>query len=344
MTAQLALLPGSPATRRSLPLLTGSAMRTWRACPRLYDYRYIKLVRPRRESEALRFGLLMHAALEAWWTAAKLYPDAAAKWIAAATAILWHRTNDDLDHRARALALMGGYHCRWGDMTWDGELLEVLDVEAEFRAPLVNPETGWESKTWNRAGKIDCIVRGRSTGRVWILETKTTSDDFGPGTPYRDKLVLDPQISHYMVGAHALGYEPAGCIYDVLRRPGQRPKRGLRAETDDQFQLRIASEISESWDRYYARMQVVRVGGEEKRSAANDWELGLMIRHAERLGLFPQNPDACGRWGTRCPYLDVCTGVTDLDDPRYRRAERAHEELSAPAGAAGAPAEADAAE
>ncbi len=363
--AQLALLPGSPATRRSLPLLTGSAMRTWRACSRLYRYWYVDLVRPRYMSEQVQFGSLMHTVLEAWWRAAKAQPAMPAFWLTAATAALWQATEGDPWRRARAAALLSGYHLRWQDMTWDGEPLEVVDVETEFRAPLLNPETGWESKTWNRAGKIDAIVRGRSTGRAWILEHKTTAEDFGPGTPYRDKLVLDPQISHYLVGARALGHEPAGCIYDVLRRPDQRPLKatpadkqrwtkgfnrrlyaGQRAadETPEELQQRIALDISEGWDRYYARLQVVRIGDEERRSAANDWELGLMIRHAERLALFPQNPDACGRWGQRCPYLAVCTGLTDLEDPRFRRAERPHEELSAPTGAAGAPAEADAAE
>jgi len=387
MPAQLALLP-DPAPRRSLPLLTGSAMRTWRACARLFRYRYVDLVRPRHESDAMQFGTLMHAALEAWWRAVNAQPTNADAWLSIAAEVIWQATIDDPWRRARASALLLGYHLRWQDMTWDGEPLEVVDVEAEFRAPLVNPSTGHASLTWDRGGKIDCIVRGRSTGRVWILEHKSTSEDFSAGSPYRDKLVLDPQISHYMVGCRALGYEPAGCIYDVLRRPEQRPAKAvpesavkwtkakrkkcvckgfgcqycsgtgwietgarpyagqrLVDETPDEFYQRICTDIGEHVEDWYARMMVVRIGDEERRSAANDWELGLMIRHAERLGLFPQNPDACGRWGQKCPYLGVCKAQVELGDERYfRKAERAHEELSAPAGATGAPAIAGAAE
>lgn len=406
MVAQLALLPNA-SPRRSLPLLTGSAMRKWRACPRLYRYEQIDLVRPVHESAAVDFGKLMHAALEAWWKSAKaarfeqcqacggsgnmwwnealLHPADActacggtgnactATWLATATAVIWQATMDDPWRRARANALLLGYHLRWQDMTWDGEPLEVLGVEVEFRASLVNPETGWASKTWDRGGKIDCIVRGRVTGRVWILETKTTSEDFGPGTPYRDKLVLDPQISHYMVGARSLGYEPAGCIYDVLKRPEQKPleatpidkrkwTKGTKNnpahlylnqrttdETVDEYYARICTDIAGHVEDWYARLHVVRIGDEERRSAANDWALGHMIHHAEYqlkqgVDMFYQNTDSCGRWSQRCAFLDVCTGLATLDDSRFRRAERAHEELSAPEGAASAPAASDAAE
>lgn len=365
---QLTLLPNA-SPRRSLPLLTGSAMRTWRACPKLYEFRYVRLVRPRYESDAVQFGLLMHTALEAWWRAAKAQPRDPDAWLAIASEVIWQATMDDPWRRARASALLLGYHLRWQGMTWDGEPIEVLAVEVEFRAPLVNPATGHASLTWDRGGKIDCLVRGRVTGKVWIVEHKSTSEDFGPGTPYRDKLVLDPQISHYMVGCRALGYEPAGCIYDVLRRPCQVPLKAtppdkqkwtqatkskpshlyagqrLADETPDEYYHRICTDIAEHVEDWYARLHVVRIGDEERRSAANDWDLGVMIRHAERLKLFPQNPDSCGRFSTRCSYLDVCTGLADLDDvSRFRRAERPHEELSAPDGAAGAPASADAAE
>ncbi len=48
-------------------------------------------------------------------------------------------TASDAYELARATAIMVGYDCRWLPAM---ERLEVLYVEAEYRAPLVNPETG----------------------------------------------------------------------------------------------------------------------------------------------------------------------------------------------------------
>lgn len=347
---QLSLVPDAHPRRR-LPLYTNSAGKTWRACPQLYKYRYVDLVRPLYPSAEVAFGLLMHAALEAWWRAAKDGLEAQA-WLEAAMSAIT-ATEEDPFRQARAMALMFGYHLRWQDMTWDGERLEVLAVEVEYRAELINPETGHPSRTWDRGGKIDVLVRGVDTGRVWIVEHKSTGQAFGEGSPYRDALVLDSQISHYMVGARALGYDPAGCIYDVLARPDQRPRRALAPEavkwtkptatkpsrpyagqvlvdeSANDFYMRICADIGDKWEDYYARIHVVRIGNEERRSALNDWHTGVMIQTATRLGMFPQNPDACGRFGSRCSFLDVCKGEASIDDEsRFRKAERAHEELS----------------
>jgi hypothetical protein len=54
-------------------LLTTSRLSSARACQRLHKYRYADGIRPAREAEALRFGSLVHKALEAWF---KAPPDA----------------------------------------------------------------------------------------------------------------------------------------------------------------------------------------------------------------------------------------------------------------------------
>ena len=44
---------------------------------------------------------------------------------------------------------------------------EVLAVEASFVSPLINPDTMAPSRTWNLAGKVDGVLRERSTV-VWL--------------------------------------------------------------------------------------------------------------------------------------------------------------------------------
>lgn len=55
------------ASRRDL--LTNSRLGAFRRCPRLHHLRYVEKVRPVVEADPLRFGTLIHHALEAWWSA-----------------------------------------------------------------------------------------------------------------------------------------------------------------------------------------------------------------------------------------------------------------------------------
>jgi hypothetical protein len=131
------------SAKRRLPLISTSSTKAYRSCARKYFYSYELRRRPASESDALRFGTLMHRGLEVWWQTVNL--EAALHAMAGEA---------DPFERAKAEELMRGYHLRWKD-----EPLDVLAVEAEFVAPLVNPDTGAPSKTWELAGKIDAIVR-----------------------------------------------------------------------------------------------------------------------------------------------------------------------------------------
>lgn len=126
-------LAGEPKQR--LPLLTTSSMKTFRRCPRAYEYAYIHGIVGATTPEPLRFGTLFHTGLEVWWKTVDLDASLAAM---APLAV------DDFE-RAKAEELMRGYHVRWAD-----ETIDVLAVEAEFRAPL--------SDTWELGGKIDAIA------------------------------------------------------------------------------------------------------------------------------------------------------------------------------------------
>jgi hypothetical protein len=89
---------------------------------------------------------------------------------------------------ARAEAMMEGYDARWG-----GEHFEVLGVELEFRAPLINPETG-ASRTFERAGKLDVIVRDADWPQV-VMEHKTAGEDIGQGSSWWARLRMGGQAS-----------------------------------------------------------------------------------------------------------------------------------------------------
>jgi PD-(D/E)XK nuclease superfamily protein len=142
------------ASKRHLPLITASSARTFRACARRYYFSYELKRRTRATAGSLAFGRLIHTALEAWWKAPRdkaLYASLLAMYEASRDGRGEVHASYEL---AKAEAMMTGYTARWLDDTH-----EPLAIEAEFEAPLRNPETGALSRTFSLAGKLDGVVR-----------------------------------------------------------------------------------------------------------------------------------------------------------------------------------------
>lgn len=203
----------------ALPILTASRMKSYRACPRQHYYRYVEGYRPLAEPEALKFGTNMHSGWEQYWLSRMRGESSEARFVAAVKAF---PKEMDPFLRAKAEAMMIGYTDRWDRIEF-----EVLAVEKEFTHPLINPETGAKSRSFQRGGKMDVVGRV-SDGRGAVIEHKTSSEDTEPGSVYRQKLVLDSQVSEYFDGgdsvAKELGLERIDvCIYDIASKPTIRP-------------------------------------------------------------------------------------------------------------------------
>jgi hypothetical protein len=342
----------------SLPVLTNSRMKAARACLRYDKLRYRLGYRPTREPSELRFGSLVHRGLEAWWNGWLLPQDERLALTLAAVS----GEADQFD-RVKAEELLAAYHCRWFL-----EPLEVIGVETEFLGPLVNPLTGAESRTFRRSGKVDALAFEPSTHRKLLVEHKTSAEDIRQGSNYWLRLRMDPQISTYYEGARFLGHEVDGCIYDVIAKPKLRPaqvpivdedrvkivrdrtgervrtKDGkkwretadaalgyvlqTRAETPDEFRLRLAADILAEPGAYFQRGEVVRLESEMREALLDDWHFAITLRDSIREDRAPRNPDACVRYGRTCEFFGVCTGTESLDDQtRFVRSENVHPEL-----------------
>jgi hypothetical protein len=315
--------PAEPA------LLTSSRLRCFRTCARLHQLRYVEGWRPRKESEALRFGSLFHRGLEAWWTAAATTASVAEPlaWALAAVDGL----AADVYEQVRIEELLRGYDARWRG---DSEQYEVLGVEVEYRAPLLNPATNFaKSRTWRLAGKIDAVVRRRADGRVLVVEHKTTVEEIASDADhYWSTLALDHQISGYVIGAESLGHVVDEILYDVAKKPGQRPAKATplevrkytkdgrlyanqRAadETPEEYRGRIRAEIDGDLARHYQRRAIPRTESQIRDFLFDAWQQGRSMRETELAGYAPRNPEACHRFGT-CPFWLVCsTGLRPSD-------------------------------
>lgn len=341
MSTSLAL--GIVLPRIHLNVLSNSAIACYRECPRKFKHRYVSKRRPRRNSEALRFGSFFHCGLNAWW---KFGGDAAEIRLQAAITAMRARAEErpeDADpfELVKAEELMLGYTARWGE-----DCYEIVAVEKQFDVPLVNPDTGASSKTYRLAGAIDVVVR--RDGKIYQVEHKTTSNDISLGADYWRKVsALDSQVSTYQAAMRAIGLEASETLYDVVRKVGLRPFKATPIEsrkytkdgflyktqhesdeTPEAFRVRVREDISANPEKYFARGPVVRLEDDEREHAGDVWMTAAMIRESENAKRFPRNPGACEKWGRFCDYFDVCSGNASIDDDsRFRTAERAHEEL-----------------
>jgi len=330
-----------------LPLLTSSRLRCFRECPRKHAYAYVEGFRPAKTSEALRFGTLLHAGLEGYWLAIR---DGADPLDWALSSI--EGRGFDIFEQIRAEELLRGYATRWAE---DARDFEVVAVEAEFRAPLMNPASGLTaSRTWRLAGKIDLIVRRRADGRVLVGEHKSTVERIEDDADhYWSTLAIDGQISGYVVGAEALGHQVDEILYDVVRKPGQRPAYATppeqrkytkptktepsrlyagQRETDEapgEYRERIRAAISSDLASHFQRRSISRTQSQIAEYLTNTWAWGRIIREAELAGRMPGTSEACHRFG-QCAYWLACsTGTHPADHPSdYVKLDNVHPELA----------------
>jgi len=307
-----------------MELLTNSAKNIYQECPRKFQIMMEQGYRPVQVNENLSFGSLIHKLLELYLSGEKeKIPQTLSQ------------EKDDF-RRVTASALIDGYMLRWPDLS------EVIGVEKEFKIPLVNPKTTAASRTFDLAGKIDCVLK------TAIMEHKTTKDDISdPQADYWLKLTIDPQITGYFLGAESLGYKPEKIVYDVIGKPSIRPGKATPVEvrkykkdgtlyasqretdeTPDEFALRLRADIAERPDRYYQRRDIVRTETDIIEYLQDMWSVGKLIMESRNEDFWPRRPSQCFNMG-KCQYYPVCSKMAMLDDPSlYRKAETKNEELS----------------
>lgn len=252
---------------------------------------------------------------------------------------------------AKVRGLMIGYDARWGDSNF-----EVIGVEEVFHLPVINPSTGKASRTFTQAGKFDGIVS--IDGRQYLLEHKTTSDDIAdPNSPYWGILDLDSQVSAYALANWQQGRKLDGTIYDVIRKPGIRPKtitkaeaklivshreycgfevpteialrvsRGDEKECPKLYEIRLASETFQNPEKYFQRRIVPRLDADLAEYASEMWDVGQSLLEARRKVLHYRNTGACRLFNSTCTFLGVCRKHDTIESENWKRKEQHHSEI-----------------
>lgn len=342
-----------------LQILTQTAVRTFRKCPRLYEQQYVQLYRPVQVAEPLQYGDFWHQIREAWWKAGETKgpdglvinyqkgPTGQARLDAAVSKLaeLKQAPDVELDEfmLSKLIVMLRGYHERWAEYI---DNVEIIGVELPFEIPLVNPRSDRESRTYKVQGKIDAVIRDSSG--MWVVEEKTASEALKPESAYWRKLEIDPQISMYYDACKKLfGEDPVGIRYFVNVKPQLRPlkksenikykkdgsgpyaNQRLEDETASEYAVRMAEAVADSPEKFYQMVEVARLERDIRESKIDVWDTAQSIRQSELSGTWLRNPDSCVHpFGSSCAFLPVCTHRASLEDPMlYRKADVAHEEL-----------------
>lgn len=263
---------------------TVSRLKTWQVCPMKEALRYRSCLAPISSRVPLAFGSAIHKGLEtrdissALEVLIKTYPrdqaEADAQEIASATLI----------------AMLTNYFELYPPF-------EDHQPEKLFSMPMIAKRG--RSRKYLIAGKIDDLVR--LDGRYWIVEYKTTSR---LDSSYYDRLYLDSQITMYMYAMERLGYDVAGVIYRILRKPVLR--RG-KNETVDQFAERLTADIAERKDFYFDERKLYRSRDDIKTFEKMLFKEATLATELYKSGCSFQHSTACSMYGA-CEYLPLCSG------------------------------------
>ncbi len=260
-----------------------------------------------------------------------------------------------------AWGLLHGYNA-----TYANEPLEIISVEDEFLVPVHNFDGKRlsTSRTWQLAGKMDAQVKD-DRSQLFVMDHKTCSEDLSPESDYWPSLVVEGQGSLYSLVSHLQGVAVAGAIWDVLRKPGIKPKvipkkdragiasaphtyfartvseagihyvidggKGVR-ETAEIFSYRVAAECLEKPERYFARRRIPKLQQDLLDFSTELWDVSQEMLRARSSGKHFRNSGACRMYNRACAYLGLCSGYDNPESNNWQRRKCVHAELSTSEG------------
>lgn len=254
---------------------------------------------------------------------------------------------------AKCLGLLAGYDERWRERHY-----RIDAVECVMQSDLYNPETTRKSRSFRNSGKIDVRATEIATGSKVIFDHKTSSQDItDPNAPYWRQLVIEGQVSHYMLLEWLNANKVDFGIWDVIRKPGISPRalskkdaaqvmsgaeycgvnfgdeelqyfEALQRETPLMYAARLAFDCTaERPEWYFQRRRVPRLDSEIQEYAQELWGHGQDILAVRLSGRHPRNSGACFTYNSPCEYLGLCSGHDSLDSGGWQTKAWVHNEL-----------------
>lgn len=217
---------------------------TWTTCPQKWWWAYVDRLRAPGQTPALRFGSLVHSALEEFYrpgikrgpkpaeTYERLFDEGEATYYKMG---IRDEYGDWHEMKEFGIVLLEAYYNEYGkDERW-----YVVATEMPFRVRTVDRETGLK---FTFVGVVDGLwgdrysaKRNRKWGKLYVADHKTTRDD---PTKKHEALILDEQSGSYWSygvdyivenGILPPGQALSGMLFNFLRKgkPDPRPTNAL---------------------------------------------------------------------------------------------------------------------
>jgi len=251
---------------------------------------------------------------------------------------------------AKCRGLLAGYDARWKDSPYQVDAVEHLVM-----SDLWNPETQRKSRSFRIAGKLDASAY---IDRRVVIDHKSTSEDItDPNAPYWRQLMVERQVSHYMLLEWLNGRKVDEAVWDVMRKPSISPKNVTKADVSfalakglyfgrqlsdraleslrntgrenlEMYEARLAHDCTtERPEWYFQRRTVPRLDAELHEYATELWGYSQEILIARRENRWPRNSGACMLYHSPCKFLGICSGFDSPDSDNWQRKQNVHNEL-----------------
>ena len=306
--------------------LTYSSIQAFKSCRKRYQYRYEIGIEPAERPIYFSLGSAVHVGLEHIYRGSNQFE------IENAINIYFAKnapSNDDIERlnewdssRRMAHAIIDRYRENYKE-----ERFQIIETEKQFCLPIVNPETGSASQTYQIMGKIDGIAR--ENGHLWIIEHKTTS---AISNQYKKGLTLDAQSILYVDAMERVFNEPVqGVIYNVLLKSvphkpallknGKLSTDKRQVTTAELYRKAIAENFLsetdysefiaflESSQRSFFYREYLTFTKSDREQWRNElWDIAKDIRQCELNDRFYRNTSQCCAMRT-CQYFDICCSL-----------------------------------
>ena len=195
----------------------------------------------------------------------------------------------------------GYYNCYKNDFNSNTK----HEAEIKFSIPIINPETGAESKTFNFAGKCDGYMEKDCLGLIsrYLGEEKVVSSI---DKDFNDKIQLDTQTTgYYFAFQKVRDIKLDGIIFRATRRPSIKQ---TQKETLEQYRERVILDYKTRPEFYFHEFPIYRNEFDLKEFEQELWDKTQDILSVRRNGWWYKNTSYCSDYGS-CQYLPLCLAL-----------------------------------
>lgn len=306
---------------------TGSAIKAFRACPRLFFWKYATRLAPKVKSAPLVIGTAFHDAIGTWYK----FPRSLMPMIAARVA---GEVREEFKKSAALYNTEDAEALQTALTTFQGMLMGYARIyEHDRKVWRFTPEDIERQFTvdmgdFDFQGSIDLIAR--EPGKRVLIENKTASNI---DESYVDRLALDTQTRGYLFGAtKACGLKIDRVIYNVTRKCKLRRRGG---EKLDDFNERIALDYAARPDFYFYRETLPLTPG-----CIEAFELEIRQTHAAFQAMRDRmtnigdprewyiNDQHCTAYHRTCEFHRLCVdGLDSGNGTLFEQSPTLHREL-----------------